>query len=187
MIKKLLACWPLLFCLMAANPPVDEDPYKLAPLRLAIPAEVLTVWMDCGEVNGYYLPRLDTIIMCNELKELPKGLVSHIYAHELAHAFIKKFDVPYTGSEEWAADELAAYTLIKLNRHEEVLEAAQYLFDVTPNENPISDHPSGTRRAGYLYCMVQQSKGANESWCYVDYHRIAKVWKKWLDGARLPF
>lgn len=184
MIKKLLACWAVLFFLMAAKPEPNPDPYGLAPLRQAIPADVLTVWMDCGEVNGYYLPAMDTIIMCNELRTLPRGLVAHVYAHELAHAFIRKFDVPYTGSEEWAADELAAYTLITLGRPDDVLEAAKFVLE-SPDENPVSDHPGGTRRAGYLLCMVQQSKDQGPSWCYVDYKRIAKVWKRWLDGARL--
>lgn len=184
MIKKLLACWALLFFLMAAAPPAVEDPYGLAPLRQAIPAEVMTVWMDCGEANAAYLPAVDTILMCNELRNYSRGVVATIYAHELAHAFIHQFDVPFTGSEEWAADELAAVTLIKLGRPDDIMEAGKWLLE-NPNENPLDVHMGGLRRAGYLYCMVEQSKGNKEDWCYVDYNRIAKVWKKWLDGARL--
>lgn len=187
MIKKLLACWALLLFLMAANPEQDPDPYRLAPLRAAIPVDVKTEWIDCGEINGFYVPRLDTIVMCNELKTLPPGLVVAIYTHELAHAFFKQKDIPFTGSEEWAADELATYVLIEQGRGEEALEAGKWLLDNDPDDNPFNDHLSGTRRAGYILCMVMQSKDAGPDWCYVDYARISKVWKRWLDGARLPF
>lgn len=187
MIKKLLTCWALLLFLMAANPAPDPDPYRTAPLVAAIPTTAKVVWEDCGEPNAFYLYRMGTVVMCNELKPLGAGVIRAVLLHELAHAFFAEHDIAFTGSEEWAADELSAYVLLENGYKQDVVEQAAFFLKMGREEDPIDDHPGDIRRAGYLLCMAAQHDGEDVPFCYVDYARIKRTWKRILDGARLPF
>lgn len=155
------------------------DPHRLAPLRLAIPTKAEVVWMDCGEVNGYYHPPTRRVIMCNELSTLPRGVLRFVYAHELAHAFIHENGIPYTGSEEWAADELASLVLIEGGWSKDVEEAAKYQLARGQPDRWSSEHPGDERRAAYMLCMAKQgAEGLTADFCYINYPRIKAAWKK---------
>lgn len=99
------------------------------------PANVPVIAKQCDTVNAFYDPDEKSITMCYEmadyLQELfakPEegeaspsaedvdssvvGALNGIYFHELGHALIDLYDLPTTGKEEDAVDQLAALVLI---------------------------------------------------------------------------
>ena len=161
-----------------------KDEYKLAPLRLALVADIEVVWKDCGEVNGYYVIASKIIVMCNELKTLDPGVVRFVFAHELSHAVIYQRDIPYTGSEEWAADELATLILIQLGDYEALVATVDMFAASGGGEATATSHPSHERRALYISCLALESLGQTQNQCMVDYTRTKAAWMKLL---RLPY
>ncbi|MFD9949786.1 DUF4344 domain-containing metallopeptidase [Nonomuraea sp. NPDC059023] len=91
---------------------------------------------QCDTVNAFYSPEDRTITMCYEMvaylqslfaapesgqsatpdpqdvDESVVGAMSGIYYHELGHALIDLYDLPSTGKEEDAVDQLSALVLI---------------------------------------------------------------------------
>ena len=162
----------------AAEKPAPSADLNLAPLALVIPADVPVEWQDCGGINGYYFPRAKKIIMCNELKALP-GLARFVYAHELGHAYIDKYDIPYTGLEEAAADELAAIALVATGNAEDIFTAAEYFNSKPETEEDVYDsHPSHARRVVVLACTYVQSQGVEAPGCYTDFWRTVNTWSR---------
>lgn len=100
----------------------------------ALPADVPVVLRECGEVNAFYDPETREISLCYELVE---DLAAMFFAeeqtdeeaeaagtsvanatmftfyHELGHALIDLYDLPITGREEDAVDQLAAMILLQ--------------------------------------------------------------------------
>ena len=169
---------------VAAFSPTTLDPYKLAPLLQTMPASVAVTWRKCGQVNALYYVARAEVVMCNELKKLPDGVIRFIFAHELAHGVIYQNNVTYTGSEEWAADELAALVLIEMGDGLSVLEAAAWFKDKGTTEDHLTtSHPVAMRRFVTLGCMVLQSTGEDADICSVDYNRIKGAWARLLNGG----
>jgi hypothetical protein len=90
---------------------------------------VAMTYHECGQVNAMYDPRSKTIIMCLEqlsylgehyryrlpaeqVPEAIEGAAAFILSHELGHALVDVLDLPVTGREEDAVDQLAAYVLL---------------------------------------------------------------------------
>lgn len=115
--------------------------------------EVLPVVMPCGQVNAGYVPKTHELIMCAETLSEGPDVVRFITAHEMAHAIIDQYRLPIPGSEEEAADELAAVYLGMTGQTQTILNIA--IWDVqhpsTPNE--WDDHPSNSKRAATLICL----------------------------------
>lgn len=109
----------------------------------ALPAEVPVVLRECGEVNAFYDPEAREISLCYELVEYYAGMflsedqteeeaeeggeavvgaTLFTFFHELGHALIDLYDLPITGREEDAVDQLA--TMILLEGGEEGENAA---------------------------------------------------------------
>src|SRR5262245_33029669 len=79
-------------------------------------------YLNCGFINAAYFPveqiiwwgesprivHPRTVILCNETLPEGVGFTRFIVAHEMAHAIVDQYRIPTTGSEEAAADELAA-------------------------------------------------------------------------------
>ena len=87
------------------------------------PTDLESVFAECGELNAFYDPNQRLVIMCYELLDDPSttdeehveaviGAGVFIYLHELGHAFRDLLDLPLTGREEDAVDELATIMLI---------------------------------------------------------------------------
>lgn len=95
-----------------------------------LPYDIPIVFDKCGEINAYYSSDEGEIIMCYELVQHFIDLHSEVYSsdaeleqavqdtlyfvflHELGHALIDVYDLPTTGKEEDAVDQLATITLI---------------------------------------------------------------------------
>jgi hypothetical protein len=108
-----------------------------------LPKNVPVVLRECGEVNAFYDPESGEISLCYELVEhyseifmadaqtdeeqeaAGTSIVSatmFTFFHEMGHALIDIYDLPITGREEDAVDQLA--TLILLQGGEEGEDAA---------------------------------------------------------------
>jgi hypothetical protein len=107
----------------------------LAPIRLR---ETLTLKFDqCGTANAWYEPSDHTVTVCYEYvaevyrsaprETTPEGVtridalvgpVTEVFLHEAAHAVFDMLKVPILGREEDAADQVAAYLLVRLDKEE---------------------------------------------------------------------
>lgn len=120
-----------------------EETVKALNETLALPADVTVALEECGEINAFYDPERRRISMCYELvgafaemfladaeteEEAEAAGVSvagatlFIFFHEAGHALIDLYDLPITGKEEDAVDQLA--TLILLEAGEDGENAA---------------------------------------------------------------
>lgn len=111
---------------------------------LEIPTDVWISVGECGEVNAYYYPSDQLIIICYEMvREVYYGALEEgwpedeaelatmnatefFFYHELGHALIHVLELPVTGREEDAVDQLSVYALAHMSDEGEVpaLDAA---------------------------------------------------------------
>ncbi len=165
------------------SPTPDEFDLAVVAEEMRVPG-VLTTWHweDCGQVNAYYYPRRKDVTLCNELREFGPGVVRFIFAHELAHGIIRQRGIAYTGSEEVAADELAAVVLAINHRVEDVEAAAEFFNEHVGESSPWDPHPSGPRRYFTLSCLADQSQGKYPWLCDSDYGwlRALSSWTRLL-------
>lgn len=152
----------------------DPDPLKLARVHAAYAGLDYTVsWRSCGEFNAFYDPETHRVTMCSELLPYGAAVVRMILAHELAHAVITQLDIPYTGSGEAAADELAA-VLMSIHGHQEDVLAMADFFKKHPLEVPgWDDHPDNDSRYWMLYRIARGSEVGSRDW-----HRISRTWAR---------
>jgi hypothetical protein len=120
-----------------------EETVKALNETLALPADVTVVLRECGQVNAFYEAESRRISMCYELVnaftemfladaeteeevaaagESVAGATLFIFFHEAGHALVDLYDLPITGKEEDAVDQLA--TLILLEAGEDGENAA---------------------------------------------------------------
>ncbi|MFL6199824.1 MAG: DUF4344 domain-containing metallopeptidase [Thermoanaerobaculia bacterium] len=99
-----------------------------------LPGDVPVVLRECGEVNAFYDPEAQEISVCYELIEYYSGMflsedqteeeaaeggeavagaTLFTFFHELGHALIDLYDLPVTGREEDAVDQLATMILLE--------------------------------------------------------------------------
>ncbi len=95
----------------------------------ALPANVYIAVGECGESNAFYDSKKKQLLMCYELyaeldelfkDEYPKeserdeavaGAFVFVFFHELGHALIDVYELPVTGKEEDAVDQLSTWIL----------------------------------------------------------------------------
>jgi hypothetical protein len=103
---------------------------------IAIPENVTITFRECGEPNAFWDPRSRSINMCYELmeqmtedfKEVAKtpqelndmvgGAMTFAFIHELGHCLIDVLNLPSTGREEDAVDQLSTFVLVAMNGDE---------------------------------------------------------------------
>lgn len=96
---------------------------------LALPAEVSITFAECDEPNAFYDPERQAIEMCYELLEemyegaleagysdeeaetVASNVIMFFFYHEVGHALVDVLDLPITGREEDAVDQLSMYAL----------------------------------------------------------------------------
>lgn len=95
----------------------------------ALPTDVYIATDECGESNAFYESKRKQLTMCYELyaefdelfkSEFPKesdrdeavgGAFTFVLFHELGHALIDVYELPITGKEEDAVDQLSTWIL----------------------------------------------------------------------------
>ncbi|HVG06609.1 MAG TPA: DUF4344 domain-containing metallopeptidase [Thermoanaerobaculia bacterium] len=111
-----------------------EDTVKELNGVFALPSQVPVVFRECGDVNAFYDPETQEISLCWELVEsyaemflsedqteeeaeeggeAVAGATLFTFFHELGHALIDLYDLPVTGREEDAVDQLATMILLE--------------------------------------------------------------------------
>ena len=96
---------------------------------LKLPDDVALVGEQCGQVNASWNTVEKRIKICYELVDLSLRLFGDdtlpnsvseatnstigVFFHELAHALISIYDLPFTGREEDVSDQLAAFVILE--------------------------------------------------------------------------
>lgn len=96
---------------------------------LAFPRDWAILMTECGEMNAYYDAKAPRVVICYEIvdhfrdlfagqlsgEELDKKVVGatfFAFLHEAGHALVDQLDLPVTGKEEDAVDQLASVILL---------------------------------------------------------------------------
>jgi len=179
--------------------------------------------VDCGTVNAFYDPKNSRIILCYEFigylakmfKPMFKtdqemgtaviGATLFAFLHELGHALRHQLDLPVTGKEEDAVDQLA--TLILISGGDQGVEAAlsgAYWFllqGARAGENDArklpfwDEHSLDQQRFYNIACLIYGSNPAKYEYltkqnilpvqraarCQSEYQNISKAWTKLLE------
>jgi hypothetical protein len=189
----------------------------------ALPVDLPIVFMECGEENAFYDPDKGEIHMCYELinqfietfarhSKTPEAAVTatldavaFVLFHELGHALIHIYELPATGKEEDAVDQLATLLLIEGVGEEGEVAAidgarsfslGENLKGVDANKLAFWDeHSLGPQRFYNILCWVY---GQNtEKWahlvkngnlpkeraerCSEEYEKMSNAWGTLLD------
>jgi len=181
----------------------------------------LEVWFaDCGQSNALYNPEKRQVVLCYELiSDLIRRFAPYarsdsalatavwhttffVFYHEIGHALIHILDLPTTGREEDAVDQLA--TLVLLNGgdagRDAALQGASWfsLKSWRPHQpTPFWDEHSLDQQRYYnIICWVYGSNpqahqallqrgwglpGARAARCPAEFQRIFKAWGSMLD------
>ncbi len=182
-----------------------------------LPADVPVVLRECGEVNAFYDPETREISLCYEMIEdlagvyftedqtdkeaeeagtaVANALMFTLY-HELGHALIDLYDLPVTGREEDAVDQLA--TMILLEGGDEGEDAAidganSFLSDEETEIEDLSfwdEHSLDDQRFYNILCWIYGKNPEDYEYlvedetlpadraqrCPGEYQRMSKSW-----------
>lgn len=186
----------------------------------ALPAQVPVVLRECGEINAFYDPEAREISLCWELVEHYAGMflsedqteqeaeeggeavvgaTLFTFFHELGHALIDLYDLPVTGREEDAVDQLATMILLEGGEEGETaaLNGAWSFFTEEGDEELAfwDEHALDEQR---FYNIVCWSYGKNPEGfqdlvddetlpepraerCPAEYDRMSRSWDALLD------
>lgn len=190
---------------------------------IKLPTRVGVRFAECGEANAFYDPSEQQISMCFELLEdyyetmadqyetedeldnAVMGAFVLVLFHELGHALVHVLDLPITGREEDAVDQLAAWVMIDDGEGDDaVLNAAlSYYVSAEQSGNEIDDstyadeHSLDKQRFFNLVCWVYGSNPekheglvgddflpeARAERCPGEYEQIDRSWSRLLQPA----
>lgn len=146
--------------------------------ELRLPRDVMVFFDSCGEANAFYDPESKSIILCYELLERAAatfeeldlddeehagavlGVSGFFFLHELGHALVDVLDLPVTGREEDAVDDLAGLILVRGEAEDAafaaMLQFAAFSEDV--EELPFWDeHSLDEQRFYSVACLLYGS------------------------------
>ena len=192
MIKALLLAWGL----QGAAAAVTTRPLDTSVRRrvanivetMQLPGvDVSVEWMPCGEMNGMYINAAHTIFMCDE-DEADPDVAVFIAAHEMGHAIIEQREIPVTGSEEAAADELGVLGCVAGDELTAVDAAGLWLAEMKGKDDPADPHPGHAKRAYTLICLADGAESEpDDLTCQSKLNHVAYTWRRllsvdWKDG-----
>lgn len=191
---------------------------------LALPHDVGVIFGECGVANAFYDPDTAAIVLCYELvdeladifyegmeteEELEAAAESiaganlFILFHEIGHALIDVYDLPITGREEDAVDQLATVLLVESGDEAWELAAldAAMFFGLSSERTELTEesfwdeHSLEAQRFYSIVCWILGSDP--ERWgylveeeylpayraerCPAEYERMASAWGLLLD------
>lgn len=186
---------------------------------IALPYNVYINFDKCGEPNAFYNPEVKEITMCYEfladfervfkkvskkqaeIDDMVEGTMVVFFFHELGHCLIDVWDLPATGREEDAVDQLALFVLLDGTPEGEnmVLSAATY-FDVVSSEQGTADlafwgeHSLDVQRFYDMLCLTYGSNPTQNKFllgknglprersqgCEAEYSRVNRSWQQLL-------
>ena len=180
---------------------------------------------ECHTPNAFYVPSLKQIEMCYELfektydnfqgwttydspEEAMWNVIDHTFYHELGHALIDVYELPYTGLEENVADQFANYVMIELTPDigHEILHSVVIDYLVAHEQDGQYDplqyhdtHQLNKQRAYTIACFVYGSDHEMHHWlydseylpadrakyCMEEYDHAVRAWEMLLDPHRI--
>lgn len=187
----------------------------------ALPSKVPVVFRECGEVNAFYDPEAREISICYELVEHYAGMflsedqteeeaqeggeavagaTLFTFFHELGHALIDLYDLPVTGREEDAVDQLATMILLEGGEEGEnaALNGAWSFLTEEGSEEELAFWDEHSLDEQRFYNIVCWSYGKNPEGfqslvddetlpegraerCPAEYDRMSRSWDALLD------
>ena len=209
------------------NKITEEDKKSLQAIAddlnatFAMPRDVLISFEQCDEPNAFYEPSTRQLTVCYELYEdlneifkpeykaaaaredAVNGAAAFIFFHELGHALIDVYDLPVTGREEDAVDQLS--TLILTDGTDEGEKMALHgamsfaLLGDQPDEKSNElvfwdEHSLNNQRFYNIVCLVYGQNPTKyeklvsrktlpeerASQCSAEYKQVEKSWSKLL-------
>ncbi len=176
---------------------------------------------ECGEPNAYYDPETREVSVCfeliedyyesmadtyeteDELDDAVAGAFLFVFFHEIGHALVDLLDVPITGREEDAADQLSVWMLVDGEDGDKaVLDAAISFYSGDASESTIDEgdfadeHALNQQRFYNMVCWVYGSDPdgyadlvsdgnlpeARAERCESEYSQLDRSWSKLLEG-----
>lgn len=186
---------------------------------IALPYDVYLNFDKCGEPNAFYNPQVKEITMCYEfLEEFEKtfkqiskkpaeiddmtdGAMAVFLFHELGHCLIDVWDLPATGREEDAVDQLAMFILLDGTPEGEgmVLSAAMFFAVMSDGRGGDDlafwdEHSLDQQRFYGMLCLTYGSNPAKNKHllgknglpperaerCPAEFKRVDSAWQKLL-------
>lgn len=182
-----------------------------------LPRDIGLLYAECGEANAYYDPEEHEILICLELMQSMSktldgqfeseddtadalaGAYIAVVLHEAGHALVDVLEIPVTGREEDAVDQLSAWMLIEADDSGSVLGAAAsyYTEDGEAAGDDYSDeHSLDKQRYFNLVCWAYGSDPENsqyliEEWelpearaerCADEYAQLDRSWSRLLNA-----
>jgi hypothetical protein len=181
---------------------------------VSLPRDVGLRYAECGEANAYYDADEHHILMCLELlqsmaetmegqfededdtAEAIAGAYLAVALHEAGHAMVDVLELPVTGREEDAVDQLAAWILIQADDVDSVLgAAASYYTEGEAGDSDFADEHSLDRQRYFnLVCWAYGSDPDNsqeliDTWelpearaegCAAEYAQLDRSWSRLL-------
>lgn len=156
-----------------------DDWVALLNAELALPRDLPIVHTSCGVENAYYSFDDEVVVLCWELldriaatlrqggldgAELEQAIGSawlFVLFHEVGHALVDLYDLPITGREEDAVDDLATLVLIDAGASDAAIAAA--VFWILTDDQSYSDakfadeHSLNPQRFYTILCTVYGS------------------------------
>lgn len=186
---------------------------------VALPYDVYLNFDECGEPNAFYDSEAKEITMCYEFLEeferafkqvtkkpaeiddMSDGTMAFFFFHELGHCLIDVWDLPATGREEDAVDQLAMFVLLDSTPEGEgmVLSAATFFAVVSEGQGNDDlefwdEHSLDQQRFYDMLCLTYGSNPsqnkhligknglppARAERCPTEFRRVDSAWKRLL-------
>ena len=181
-----------------------------------IPQDVGLRFTECQESNAYFSAENMEISMCIELlddmdkaltesypdederAEAVGGAFTAIALHEVGHALVSVLELPITGREEDAVDQLSAWILIEGDMADAVLSSAETYYaeeeEANDDETLADEHSLSKQRYFNMVCWVYGSNTEThadllEDWelpearaeqCPAEYDQLRRAWSRLL-------
>jgi hypothetical protein len=189
--------------------------------RFELPQSLAMGFVECDEPNAYYRPRERSLRVCLELvdylfdllgrrfeqgrrlEEAVASAFSFIVLHEVGHALIDLLDLPVTGREEDAADQLAVWLLLVEAGGDRAVVEAAFSFLLADGSQFVDgdpaayEHALNRQRYYNLVCWVYGSDPQGQAAlieqaalpesrrrsCHAEYLRWHRSWTRLLEGV----
>lgn len=186
--------------------------------RLELPETINLGFVECGEANAWYLSEAREVVVCielvdyyyqllrahyekgDELDQAVAAAFSFIVLHEVGHALVDVLDLPVTGREEDAVDQLAVWLLLQEAGGDTAVADAAFSFlaaEPSAGQEMGDEHALDAQRYFNLLCWVYGSSprlhaqrvrdsalpARRRAQCPREYQRLQRSWQRLLAPA----
>lgn len=204
---------------VGSNPEAVEKIIATLNDRIALPFDIVVSSQDCDDPDAFYEAETHQLTVCHQLvdeyydlfsrkvkdkaklDDVVRGAVASTFFHELGHALVDAWQIPITGKEEDAVDQLS--TLVLIDRTEEgeqmALDGAlsfKLYADLGKSEEKIywDEHSLDEQRFYDTICLIYGHDPEKYAYlvkdgtlpeeraglCREDFPKIEKSWKRLL-------